>query len=76
MKNEFNWSMSKIKYFGNINSAKVKHSTHRLILETKDSFQKIQKRGSFYFHKIKKVTPNLTSPYLPLSLIKQIFEKK
>ena len=49
-----------------------------IILETEGSVQKIQKRGLFHYKKVKKGTPNLTSPYahrlLAIVLIKQIFE--
>ena len=41
--------------------------------------EKIQKRALFHYKKVKKGTPNLTSPYIhslfTIVLIKQIFEK-
>ena len=50
-----------------------------VILETEGSVWKIQKRALFHYKKIKKGTPNLTSPYdhslFTIVLIKQIFEK-
>ena len=50
-----------------------------IILETEGSVQKILKRALFHYKKVKKGTPNLTSPYVyslfTIVLIKQIFEK-
>ena len=50
-----------------------------IILETEGSVQKILKRALFHYKKVKKCTPNLTSPYVhilfTIVLIKQIFEK-
>ena len=50
-----------------------------IILETEGTVQKIQKRALFHQKKVKKGTPNLTSPcdhsFFALVLIKQIFEK-
>ena len=50
-----------------------------VILETEGSVRKIQKRALFQYKKVKKGTPNLTSPYIhsvfTIVLIKQIFEK-
>ena len=44
------------------------------------SIRKIQKRALFHYKKVKKGTPNLSSPYVhslfQIVLIKQIFEKK
>ena len=51
----------------------------RTILETEGSVQKIQKRALFHYKKVKKGTPNLTSPFihslLTIVLIKKFFEK-
>ena len=50
-----------------------------VILEIEGSVQKIQKRPLFHNKKVKKGTPNLTSPYghslLTIILIKKICEK-
>ena len=50
-----------------------------VILETEGSIWKIQKRTLFHYSKVKKGTPNLTSPYVhslfTIVLKKQIFEK-
>ena len=50
-----------------------------VILETEGSIQKLQKRTLFCHRKVKKGTPNLTSPYVhnlfTIFLIKQVFEK-
>ena len=50
-----------------------------VILESEGSVQKIQKRALFQYKKVKKGTPNLTSPYVhsifTIVLIKQIVEK-
>ena len=50
-----------------------------VILETEDSVRKIQKGALFHYKKVKKGTPNLTSPYVhsffTLVLIRQFFEK-
>ena len=52
---------------------------NRFIVETEGSVRKIQKRALFHYKKVKKGTPNLTSPYVhglfTNFLIKQIFEK-
>ena len=51
-----------------------------VILETEGSYPEDTKRALFYFKKVKKATPNLTSPYVhnhfTIVLIKPIFEKK
>lgn len=51
-----------------------------VILETEGSYPEDTKRALFYFKKVKKATPNLTSPYVQnhftIVLIKPIFEKK
>ena len=59
---------------------KKDHSKSRgYILESKGSIWNIQKRALFHYKKIKKGTPNLTSPcdhsLFTIVLIKQIFEK-
>ena len=50
-----------------------------VISETEGSIQKIQKGAILHYRKVKKGTPNLTSPYVhslfTIILIKQIFEK-
>ena len=50
-----------------------------VILETKGSVRKIQKRALFHYKTVKKGTPNLISRYLyglfTIVLTKQIFEK-
>ena len=51
-----------------------------VILETEGSYPEDTKRALFYFKKVKKATPNFTSPYVhnhfTIVLIKPIFEKK
>ena len=61
-------------------TAGVKNQGHTgVIVETKGSVHKMQKRALFHYKKVKKGTPNLTSPYIygffAILLIKQIFEK-
>ena len=56
------------------------YTSSGIILETESSIRKIQKRALlFHYKKVKKDTPNLTSPYVhsffTIVLIKQIFEK-
>ena len=50
-----------------------------VIVETEGNVRKMQKRALFHHKKIKKDTPNLTSPYVhslfTIFLIKQVFEK-
>ena len=50
-----------------------------VILETEGNVQKIQKRTLFHYKKVKKSTPNLSSPdvyiLFTIVLIKQVFEK-
>ena len=64
---------------GNIRKIKVLNSCTVVIVETEGSIRKMQKRSRFHYKKVKKGTPNLTSPYLHSLftnfLIKQIFEK-
>ena len=53
--------------------------TTGIILETEGSVQKILKGALFHYKRVKKCTPNLTSPCVhslfTTVLIKQIFEK-
>ena len=42
----------------------IKVSLTGIILETEGSVRKIQKRALVHYKKIKKGTPNLTSPYV------------
>ena len=64
----------------NFTNNKLKEIISGIILETEGSIRKIQKRVFFQYKKVKKGTPNLTSPYVyslfTLVFIKQIFEKK
>ena len=50
-----------------------------VVLETEGSVRKMQKRTLFHCKKVKKGTPNMTSPHVhnlfTIYLIKQIFEK-
>ena len=56
----------------------IRYELTGVILETEGSVRKIQKKGTFSLQKVKKGTPDLTSPYVhdlfTVVLIKQIFE--
>ena len=71
------WSSYRIciKFFSQTNSFRITV----VVLETEGSVRKIQKGYFFTTKKIKKSTPNLTSPYVQnlfgITLIKQTFEK-